>query len=233
MVQLLTLLQQGMLATLLDVDNAVYMTSAIEHLQLRKQQQAIMWGILAEFVGRIGLISLFYSLLSENETLFTLLGVKFTPDSISLFIAGTFLLYKSSRELYDFLTSQEKPQHLQFPRVGFPRLMLEMTLVNLILSIDTIIVVSTRAVNLSSIIFIFLVSAIIRLFTIDKMARFIQKYPSMNIVMLVFMILIGFELFLEGLWFKFPEEIFNAVMVLAIIVTIVHQRQRSLPAQLR
>ncbi len=227
MVQLLTLLQQGILVTLLDVDTAVYMTSAIEHLPFRKQKQAIMWGLLAEFAGRIGLIGLFYSLFSENETLFTLLGIKFTPDSISLFIAGAFLLYKSSSDLYEFLTSQEKPEQLKLPQVSFPRLMIEMTVVNLMLSIDTIVVVSTRALDFSTIIFLFLVSAMIRLFAIDKLAQFIKKYPSLNIVILIFLILIGFELFLEGLWFQFPEEIFNTVIVLAIIVAIIHQRRRS------
>ncbi len=227
MVQLLTLLQQGILVTLLDVDTAVYMTSAIEHLQFRKQKQAIMWGLLAEFAGRIGLIGLFYSLFSENETLFTLLGIKFTPDSISLFIAGAFLLYKSSSDLYEFLTSEEKPEQLKLPQVSFPRLMIEMTVVNLMLSIDTIVVVSTRALDFSTIIFLFLVSAMIRLFAIDKLAQFIKKYPSLNIVILIFLILIGFELFLEGLWFEFPEAIFNTVIVLAIIVAIIHQHRQS------
>ncbi len=227
MVQILTLLQQGVLATLLDVDNAVYMTSIVEDLQFKKQRQAIMWGIFAEFIGRVALISFLGALLSENKVLFTLLGVKFTPDSLSLFIAGSFLIYKSSRELYEFLTAREKTQQLQLPKASFPRLIVEMTVVNLILSIDTIIVVSTRVLDLSSIIFIFLISAIIRLGAIDKVARLIQKYPSMNTVILIFLILIGFELFLEGLWFKFPEEIFNAVLVLAIIVAIIDRRRRS------
>ena len=227
MMQFLILLKQGILATLLDVDNAVYMTSRLENLQKRKQQQVINWGLLTEFIGRIILISLLGSLLRENKVLFTLIGVKFTPDSISLFIAGSFLLYKNSRELYEFFANQEKTQQLQLPEKSLTRLMLEMTVVSLILSIDTIIVVSARAVDLSSIIFIFLISAIIRLFAIEKLAQFINKYPSMNIVILIFLILIGFELFLEGFWFKFPEEIFNTVIVLAIVVAIIYQRQRS------
>ena len=41
------------------------------------------------------------------------------------------------------------------------------------------------------------------------------------------MIIIGFELFLEGLWFNFPEEIFNAVMVMAIVVAVIDQHRRS------
>ncbi len=226
MIQLLTLLQKSIAATLLDVDGAFYMTSAIEHLPFRKQRKAIIWGLFAEFVGRVVLISLLYSLLSENKTLFRLFGLKFTLDSISLFIAGAFLLFKNGRELYEFLTGQEKSQQFQFSQVSFPRLMLEMTVVNLIFSIDNIIVLSTRNLDFSSLTFIFVVSAIIRLFAIDKMAQFIHKYPSMKIVMLTFLILIGFELFLEGIWFNFPEEIFNTIMVLAIIVTIIYQRQR-------
>ena len=105
--------------------------------------------------------------------------------------------------------------------------MIEITVVCLILSIDTIIVVYARAADFTSIIVIFLISAIIRLFSLEKLTQFIQKYSSMNIVICIFMILIGFELFLEGFWFNFPEEIFNAVMIMAIVVAIIDQHRRS------
>ena len=227
MVQLLTLLKQGILSTLLDVDNAVYMTSRIKHLSFKKQKQAIIWGLLIEFIGRIALISFLGSLLRENKVLFTLLGVKFTPDSISLFIAGAFLLYKSIGDLHEFLTKQEQPDQLQPLEASFWQIMGEMAIVNLILSIDAIIVISARASDLSSIIFIFAISAIIRLFSLEKLAQFIQKYSSINIFISIFMILVGLELFLQGLWFQFPEEIFNAVMVLAIVLTVIDRRRRS------
>jgi len=99
--------------------------------------------------------------------------------------------------------------------------------VNLILSIDTLIVVSARVAGFSSIIIVFGLSAIIRLFSLDQLAQFIQKYATINLVISIFMILIGLELFLEGFWFKFLEEVFNLVMVLAIIVAIIHQRGQS------
>ena len=227
MVQLLTLLKQGILSTLLDVDNAVYMTSRIKNLSFKKQRQAIIWGLLMEFIGRIAVISLIGSFLSENKVLFTLVGVKFTPDSISLFIAGAFLLYKSIGDLYEFWTRREQPEQLQPPEGSFLGIMTEMAVVNLILSIDAIIVVSTRASDFPSIIAIFVISAIIRLFSLEKLARFIQKYSSINIFISIFMILVGLELFLEAFWFKFPEEIFNAVIVLAIVLTIIDRRRRS------
>ncbi len=230
MIQLLTLLKQGILSTLLDVDNAVYMTSRIKNLSFKQQRQAIIWGLLMEFIGRIALIGFFGSFLSQNKVLFTLVGVKFTPDSISLFVAGAFLLYKSSGDLYEFVTIREQPSPLQQPEASFLQIMGEMAVVNLILSIDAIIVVSARVSDFPSMIAIFAISAIIRLCSLEKLAQFIQKYSSINIFISIFMILVGLELFLEGLWFKFPEEIFNAVMVLAIVLTVIDRRRRSAKA---
>ena len=230
MIQLLILLRQGILSTLLDVDNAIYMTSRIKNLSFKQQRQAIIWGLLTEFIGRIAVISLIGSFLSENKVFFTLVGIKFTPDSISLFIAGSFLLYKSSGDLYEFWTRREQPSQLQPPEASFLQIMCEMAVVNLILSIDAIIVVSARASDFSSIIVIFAISALIRLCSLEKLARFIQKYSSINIFISIFMMLIGLELFLQGFWFKFPEEIFNAVMVLAIVLTIIDRRRRSAKA---
>lgn len=226
--QFLLLLKQGILAILLDVDGAVYMTSAIEDLPSNQQRKAIQWGLFTEFLGRVALIILVYSLLSENRPLFTFLGIEFTPDSISLFIAGAFLLFKNGTELYEFIiTRQDEARQLQFPQVSFFRLMFEITVVNLILSIDTLIVLLTRKLTVSSIIFLFVFSAIIRLFLIDKMARFIRNYPSVKIIIFMFLILIGFELFLEGFWFSFPEEIFNTLMILAIIATFFHHSRTT------
>ncbi len=227
MVQLLIVLRQGILSTLLDVDNAIYMTSRIKNLSFKQQRQAIIWGLLIEFISRIAFVSLLGSFLRENKVFFTLVGIQFTPDSISLFIAGSFLLYKSSGDLYDFWTRREQTSQLQPTEASFLRIMVEMAVVNLILSIDAIIVVSARASDFPSIVAIFAISGIIRLFSLEKLAQFIQKYSSINIFISIFMMLIGLELFLQGFWFKFPEEIFNAVMMLAIVLTVIDRRRRS------
>ena len=233
MIQLLIVLKQGILSTLLDVDNAIYMTSRIKNLSFKQQRQAIIWGLLVEFIGRIAVVGLIGSFLSENKVFFTLAGVKFTPDSISLFIAGAFLLYKSSSDLYEFWAKRDQPSQFQSSEASFLQIMGEMAIVNLILSIDAIIVISARASDFPSIIAIFVISAMIRLFSLEKLAQFIQKYSSINIFISIFMILIGLELFLEGFWFKFPEEIFNAVMVLAIVLTIIDRKKRSQLESLR
>ena len=227
MIQFLILLRQSLFITLLDVDNAIYMTSIVEGLPRQKHRQAIAWGIFSELAGRIILIGLLGAFLSQNEALFTLFGIDFTPDAISLFLAGSFLITKSSHELYQYFRNSEGTQRLRRTASSFYLLMFEMTVVNLILSLDTIIVVAARALNFPSIIFIFVVSGLIRLLAIEKVATLIDRYPFVNIVTLVLLVLIGLELILQGLWFEFPEQIFNAIVVLAIGIAIVGIRRRS------
>lgn len=219
------LLQHIFLTILLDVDNAIYMTSAIEQLPFRQQKLGIIWGLFGEFVGRIAITSFFFTILQENKPLFTLLKIEFTPNSISLFLAGGFIFYKSIKELGEFFSQPEFSQLYEQQTISFPYFLLQMTLFNLLLSIDSIIVVATRGLDLQSIMVVFLGSAIARFFAIAQIAKLIHKYPSINIVILIFLILVGIELFLEGLWFNFPEELFNGVMIFAIIFTIIHQRK--------
>jgi predicted tellurium resistance membrane protein TerC len=227
MAELFFILQQIILALLLDIDNAVYMTSAIRSLSLAEQKKAIAWGLFAEFISRLILIFVLYSLLVKNPTFFSFLGIKFTPDSISLFIVGSFILLKNSKELYNFFTTSLENQQLKSSRISLTNVMVEMVFFNTLFSIDNIIALSLKKVDIPLLICLLLISAIIRLFAIDKMALFIHKYPSLNIVMTIFLILIGMELLLQGFWFSFPEEIFNGVMVLSIITALIYQRQQS------
>ena len=70
MQQLLELLRLGATTTLLDVDNALYMTSAIEPLPQEKQRKAIFWGLVLEFIARVILVIIFGFLASGTEPLF-------------------------------------------------------------------------------------------------------------------------------------------------------------------
>ena len=104
MSQLLTLLQQSIFITTIDLDNATYTTSAIQPLKPENQKRAIFWSTLIEFVGRLALAGLFLFLTNEDEPLFTLFGIEFTIESISLFGAGVFLLIRNGRELIELCT---------------------------------------------------------------------------------------------------------------------------------
>jgi predicted tellurium resistance membrane protein TerC len=193
-----------------------------------QQQSAIFWSTGLEFIGRLSLVALFFFLTNEEEPLFTLFGVQFTIESISLFGAGTFLLISNGRELINYFRTRGKPEEETRPITvdRFRDVLFQMGLVLTILSIDTVLAGLGIATSLFSLIFLFLVSTIVRLLFVRQIAAFVRKYPAINIVILTFLVLIGAELILQGFGPDF-EPIFNTILVIAIVVAIIYHRQQT------
>jgi predicted tellurium resistance membrane protein TerC len=229
MSQLLTLLQQSLFITTIDLDNATYTTSTIQHLKPEKQQSAIFWGTILEFIGRLLLTTIFLILTNEDEPLFTLFGIEFTIESISLIGAGIFLLIRNVRELIEFFRNQGESHDTRVAKEGSVRsILLEMGGVLTIMSIDTVLAALGMASGLINLLFLFLFSAVVRLLFVRQIAAFVQRYPAINIVILTFLVLIGIELIIQGFGLDI-EPLFNVIMIIALIVTIIYHRQRSTP----
>ena len=234
---LLDMLRLGATTTLLDVDNALYMTAAIDPLPAEKQKKAIFWGLVIEFFARIGLVIIFGYLASGTEPLFEIFGLEFTAETLSLLAAGIFLLLRSTRDLFRFFFGlKEKetlPDQAQEQGKNFFRLMVEMSLVNALLSIDTVIALTGSALGsgaaFAAILYLLLFSAVVRLFFVRQIALFIKRYPATNIIILTFLALIGLELITLGLGLHIPEAIFSVVMLTALLATIIYQLRYVAP----
>ncbi len=231
------LLWLGLSTTLLDVDNALYMTSAIDQLPSDEQKRAIRWGLLIEFFARLGLVLIFGYLANGTESLFELFGIEFTAETLSLLGAGLFLLIRSARELVRFIIGDDEPEAKpnQVQGRSFSRILLEMSLVNALLSVDTVVAITGSAISgggeLAAVIYLLLFSGVVRLVFVREIARFIKWYPATNIFILSFLIIIGIELTTQGLGVKVPERLFNGLMLLALLVTVVYQWRFTRPEE--
>jgi predicted tellurium resistance membrane protein TerC len=201
------------------VDNALYMTSAVDPVPPEQQKRAIFWGLVIEFFVRIALVILFGYIASGTDVLFMAFGIEFTAETISLLAAGIFLLIRSTRDLIRFFIGEDEDEPLaaQEQEKSFARLLLEMSLVNAVLSVDTVIALTGSAIGggaqFGLVVYLLLFSAVVRLFFVQQIARFIKRYPATNIIVLTFLIIIGFELSAQGLGMQVPEALFNAVML--------------------
>jgi predicted tellurium resistance membrane protein TerC len=231
------MLRLGATTTLLDVDNALYMTAAIDPLPAEKQKKAIFWGLIIEFFARILLVIFFGYLASGTEPLFEIFGLEFTAETLSLLAAGIFLLIRSTRDLFRFFVGVEQeellPDEGQEQGKSFFRLMVEMSLVNALLSVDTVIALTGSALGSGAafvaILYLLLFSAVVRLFFVRQIARFIKRYPATNIIILTFLSLIGLELISLGLGLRLPELLFSALMLLALLLAIIYQLRYVAP----
>ena len=229
---ILTLLLAGLAITLLDVDNALYMTSVVDQLKPQQQQKAIFFGLLIELAGRLFLLFFFFNILSGDQTLFTLFGIDFSIETISLLIAGLFLFVRSSKDLIEFFKERgEQKEDYNIKQLPYRQLMIEMSFVNILLSIDTVVAVGGMAQELWFIVYVLTFSGVVRLLFVREIARFIRKYPAMNIVAQVFLIMIGLELIAQAMGLD-AEPVFNAALLGAgvIIAIVYHWRSKRAAA---
>ena len=216
--QLPHLLWLGLIATTLDVDNALFMTSSTQGRSEKERSQLILWGLVAEYVARFILVMIAFYLATGKEVLFTVAGVEVTPQAIALLGAGLFLFASSIGDLMDHFEGKgdgaNKPKSAT--KTAFTTLFIQMTIVNTVLSIDTVIAVAGMTDQLAGAAVILGVSAIIRFLFIRQIAGFIERYPETKIIILTFLTMIGLQLILQAFSDDLPEIAFNIIMVIAI-----------------
>lgn len=227
--QLPHLLWLGLVATTLDVDNALFMTSSTQGRSEKERNQLILWGLVAEFIARFILVIVAFYLATGKEVLFTIAGFDVTPQALALLGAGVFLFYSSVGDLFEYFEGKSggeaKPKSAV--KVAFMTLFIQMTIVNTVLSIDTVIAVAGMTNQLAGAAVILAVSAIIRFLFIKQIAGFIERYPETKIVILTFLTMIGLQLMLQAFSDDLPEMAFNIIMIIAVVAALFGRRQAA------
>ena len=150
-------------------------------------------------------------------------------ETLSLLVAGLFLFLRSSKDLVEFFKERgEQEEDYKIKKLPYRQLMIEMSFVNILLSIDTVVAVGGMAQELWFVIYVLAFSGVMRLLFVREIARFIRKYPAMNIVALVFLIMIGLELIAQAMGLD-AEPAFNAILLGAgvILAIVYHWRSKK------
>ena len=226
------LILAGFSVTLLDIDNAMYASGQISTLDSRRRL-VLFLSLSLEFAARLGLFLLFVILANETEPLFHLFGYPVTLEALSLFAAGTYLLISNGRELADSLQEKNDTGEAEVrttSRQSLPRLLIAMTLLLTLMSVDTMLVISGMTAELGMVLYLLLFSMIVRLLFVERIVHFVELYPAVQLFILAILVFIGVELILQGFGLE-GEIFFNLFVIIAALVIIAYQwrktRQRS------
>ena len=219
----------GLIATTLDIDNALYMTSATQGRSNDEQKRLIFWGLATEYASRFALLLIAFFLATGKEVFFSISGFDVTPQAIALLGAGAFLFISSAGDLNNLLggKSDADSEPKTTTKASFTELLVQLTSVNAVLSIDTVIAVADMTDQLAGAAVILGVSAVIRFLFVRQIAGFITQHPETKIVILTFLTLIGLQLMLQAFHDDLPEGAFNMIMVAAIVVALLRRRQAT------
>ncbi|MEM9920305.1 MAG: TerC family protein [Bacteroidota bacterium] len=204
----MSLLTLTFLEIVLGIDNIIFIAIAAGRLPKEQQAKATNIGLILAMVLRIALLFGISILVAMKEPWITIdtMGIHggFSGQSIILIIGGLFLLYKSTTEIHHKLEGegQDESGNVKKKTSTFSNAIVQITLINIVFSFDSILtaVGMTNGVEGALIIMIVAVvlSVVIMMLFATPVGRFVNKHPSIQMLGLSFLILIGFMLIAEG-----------------------------------
>ena len=212
------------LEVILGIDNIIFISILSDKLPDNQRNRLRFWGIGLAMVMRLLLLAFISWILKLDKILFTLFDTGFSGKGLILIAGGLFLLYKSTKEIYHKKEETNEPQ-LNMPKESsFGRLLLEVILLDLVFSVDSIITAVGMVQELWVMYTAVIVTVGIMLVASKPISDFIKKHPSFKVLALCFLMMIGVSLLAEGFQFKIPKGYIYFSMAFAFFVDIMQMK---------
>ena len=212
------------LEVILGIDNIIFISILADKLPDNQRNKLRFWGIGLAMVMRLLLLAFIAWILKLDQTLFTLNNTDFSGKDLIIIFGGLFLLYKSTKEIHHKTEISNEEQPTVPKNSSFKRLLLEVILLDLIFSIDSIITAVGMVQELWVMYTAVIVTVIIMLFASKPISEFIGKHPSFKILALCFLMMIGVSLLAEGFHFEIPKGYIYFSMAFAFLVDVIQMK---------
>jgi predicted tellurium resistance membrane protein TerC len=213
------------LEVILGIDNVIFISILSDKLPDSQRNKLRYWGLGLAMVMRLILLTLISYILKLDQNLFTLFEIKFSGKGLILIAGGLFLIYKSTVEIYHKTELANQTDQPVAPKtISFKRLLLEIILLDLVFSIDSIITAIGMAQQLWVMYTSVVVAVVIMIFASQPISFFIKKHPSFKILALSFLMMIGLSLIAEGFHLEIPKGYIYFSMAFAFIVDIIQMK---------
>ncbi|MDZ4663348.1 MAG: TerC family protein [Bacteroidota bacterium] len=213
------------LEIILGIDNVIFISVLSDKLPAAQRDKLRYWGLGLAMLIRLALLAVISWILKLDQVLFTVLDIGISGKGLILLAGGLFLLYKSSSEILH-KTENSDDDGVKIPaKTSFKNLLIEVILLDLVFSIDSIITAVGMVQELWIMYVAVIVTVIIMLMASGPIGKFIQKHPSFKILALCFLMMIGVTLIAEGLLFKIPKGYIYFSMAFAFVVDFIQLKR--------
>ncbi len=223
----IALLTLTFLEIVLGVDNIIFISILANRLPKNKRAKTRNTGLALALVLRIGLLLGISWIIGFSEPLFEILGHPVSGRDIILAFGGLFLIGKSTSEIHHKMEGHEEEVSGNTNAVSGGKIILQIIAMDLIFSFDSIL----TAVGLTQQILIMIVAVVIAMIVMmtfaGKIASFIQEHPTMEVLALSFLILIGFMLVLDGAGIHVPKGYIYFAVFFSLVVEMLNLRLRD------
>ncbi len=218
------------LELVLGVDNVIFISILASKLPQNEQKRARSMGIMLAVVTRILLLLSLSWIIGLTEPLFTVIGFEISGRDLVLIAGGLFLLWKSVHEIHQKLEGEEG-QASSKVRAAFWSVIFQIMLLDIVFSLDSVITAVGMVDELAIMVAAVVIAAVVMVFSATPLSHFVEKHPTIKMLALSFLLLIGFTLVVEGLHQHIPKGYIYFAMGFSVLVEMLNLRLRkSAPA---
>jgi predicted tellurium resistance membrane protein TerC len=228
----IALLTLTFLEIILGIDNIIFISIVSNRLPEQQQPKARTIGLALALGVRIVMLSAISYIIGFTEPLFEIFNHEVSGRDIILAVGGLFLVGKSITEIHDKVDNDEHELSNESKKKGFSNVIIQIVLLDIIFSFDSILTAVGMSRDLVIMISAVIISIIIMMFFAGPISRFINRYPTLQMLALSFLILIGFMLMLESVHIEVPKGYIYFAVFFSLLVEFLNIRMRG-PKQVK
>ena len=219
----------AVLEIVLGIDNIIFLSILVARLPPHQQHRARIMGLGLAMLTRILLLFSITWLIGLTEPLFHACGQGISGRDLILFAGGLFLLWKSTVEIHGSLEGPSDAEQTQNVRVfaGFVPVILQIAVIDIVFSLDSVFTAVGLAQHVEVMVAAIVVAVLTMMFVAKGINEFIERHPTIKMLALSFLILVGVALIADSLEFHIPKGYLYFSMAFAFGVEILNIRLRG------
>ena len=204
----------------LGIDNLIFISILSNKLPEGQRERARRIGILLALVLRLGLLSLVSFIVQLTEPVFSAFGQDFSWRDIILLVGGLFLVWKATKEIHHTVDPVDQKEDMvsRAVNVTMGAAIFQILLLDLVFSVDSIITAVGMTEHIAIMYIAVIVTVAVMLVAATPLANFIAKNPTIVMLALAFLLMIGMTLIAEGMGFHVPKGYIYAAMGFSALV---------------
>ncbi|HEY4342870.1 MAG TPA: TerC family protein [Parvibaculum sp.] len=200
-----SLLTLTILEIVLGVDNIIFLAILASRLPKEKQKLGRRLGLAAALVTRLGLLASVAWIVTLSEPFITVRGFGVSWRDVILFVGGLFLLAKSTLEIHNEVEGSGHDEKMKAIPATLWVVVCQIAIIDIVFSLDTVMTAVGMSDHFEIMAFAVLAAVGVMVFAAEPVAAFVEKHPTVKMLALSFLILIGISLIADALHFHIPK----------------------------
>ncbi len=214
------------LEIVLGIDNIIFISILVGRLPPEKRELGRRLGIGFAMVTRLGLLFSLSWVIGLTDPWFEIFGEVISGRDVVLILGGLFLLFKSTKEIHGTLEGQEGGIEAKVVDSFFATIV-QIGILDIVFSLDSVITAVGLVDHLSIMVIAILVAVAVMLFSARTVGEFIDKHPTLKMLALSFLMMIGLTLMVEGFDVHVPKGYIYFAMAFSMFVEVLNIRLRT------